>query len=192
MNNLSSDNTTKIFDLRQDLFKKLSEIQSLMSQSLSKKIGNDEFAEALSQKADLNAFRNLLETKASQGELESIRRLHDNLRKDLDLKVNARDLEQHSIAVKNTLEELSKEIMLRANIKDVLSLLDLKANVEDVNSTLQLVQKEVEKCIPEKLLKKALDEQALVNEALCAQNCVGRWIWKSGDLKNTNQVPWEV
>jgi hypothetical protein len=37
-----------------------------------------------------------------------------------------------------------------------------------------------------------LNEQALVNEALCAENCVGRWIWKSGDLQQQNQVPWEV
>jgi len=37
-----------------------------------------------------------------------------------------------------------------------------------------------------------LNEQALVNEALCAENCVGRWIWKSGDLHQQNHVPWEV
>ena len=41
-------------------------------------------------------------------------------------------------------------------------------------------------------MKKSLNEQALVNEALCAENCVGRWIWKSGDLFHKNQVPWEV
>jgi hypothetical protein len=31
-------------------------------------------------------------------------------------------------------------------------------------------------------LKEILDDQALVNEALCAENCLGRWIWKSGEL----------
>jgi hypothetical protein len=40
--------------------------------------------------------------------------------------------------------------------------------VEDINSTLALVQREVEKRAPEESLKKALNEQALVNEALCA------------------------
>lgn len=88
-------------------------------------------------------------------------------------------------------EELHKELLLRATIKDVCTLLDQKANVEDINSTLQLVQREVEKKAVSDDLKKALNEQALVNEALCAQNCVGRWIWKSGEVKNT-LVPWEV
>lgn len=32
-----------------------------------------------------------------------------------------------------------------------------------------------------------------MNEALCAQNCVGRWIWKSGEVKAPQGlVPWEV
>ena len=55
-----------------------------------------------------------------------------------------------------------------------------------------MIQTEVEKCVREQDLKKSLNEQALVNEALCAENCVGRWIWKSGDLQQQNQVPWEV
>ena len=41
-------------------------------------------------------------------------------------------------------------------------------------------------------LKEALNDQALVNEALCAENCVGRWVWKSGDLHHQSLVPWEV
>jgi hypothetical protein len=55
------------------------------------------------------------------------------------------------------------------------------------------VQREVEKKAPEDQLTKALNDQALVNEALCAQNCVGRWIWKSGEVKPPQAlIPWEV
>ncbi len=49
-------------------------------------------------------------------------------------------------------------MLLRATIKDVCTLLDQKANVEDVNATLSLVQKEVEKRVPEEDIKKALNE----------------------------------
>ena len=66
------------------------------------------------------------------------------------------------------MDDLQREIVLRATIKDVCTLLDQKANIEDVNSTLSLVQREVEKRAAEDDLKKALNEQALVNEALCA------------------------
>jgi len=90
------------------------------------------------------------------------------------------------------IEDITKELMLKASIKDLCQLLDQKVNVNDLNGTLALVQNEVERCIREDDLKKSLNEQALVNEALCAENCVGRWIWKSGDLYHKNQVPWEV
>ncbi len=63
---------------------------------------------------------------------------------------------------------MHKELLLRSTIKDVCTLLDQKANVEDVNQTLSLVQREVEKRVVSDQLKKALDDQALVNEALCA------------------------
>ena len=67
-------------------------------------------------------------------------------------------------------------------IKDLCTLLDQKANLNDVNKTLEVVQREVELCVKDQQLRDALNDQALVNEALCAENCVGRWIWKSGDL----------
>ena len=37
-----------------------------------------------------------------------------------------------------------------------------------------------------------MTEQNTINEALCAENCVARWLWKSGDLANGYAVPWEV
>ena len=40
--------------------------------------------------------------------------------------------------------------------------------------------------------KSHVNEQSLLNEALCAENMVGRWIWKSGEVRVGNAVPWEV
>ena len=71
-------------------------------------------------------------------------------------------------------------------------MLDQKANLNDVNKTLEVVQSEVENCVKQKQLTDALNDQGLINEALCAENVIGRWIWKSGDLQNQNQVPWEA
>jgi hypothetical protein len=46
---------------------------------------------------------------------------------------------------------------MRANLKDVCTLIDSKANIEDVNNTLSLVQKEVERCIRDDDLRNTLD-----------------------------------
>lgn len=54
-------------------------------------------------------------------------------------------------------QDLNKDVLQRANIEDMVKLLDQKANVEDVNSTLQLVQKEVQKYVSEDELKKMMD-----------------------------------
>lgn len=37
-----------------------------------------------------------------------------------------------------------------------------------------------------------MNNQALINESLCSENCLGRWIWKSGNIKNGYAIPWEI
>lgn len=124
--------------------------------------------------------------------MDSTRKILDRLAVEMEGKLTYNDLDKQMAHTKLCIEDITKELMLKASIKDLCQLLDQKVNVTDLNHTLALVQNEVERCIREDDLKKSLNEQALVNEALCAENCVGRWIWKSGDLYHKNQVPWEV
>jgi hypothetical protein len=37
-----------------------------------------------------------------------------------------------------------------------------------------------------------MDNQSIINEALCNENCLGRWKWKSGNIKNGYAIPWEI
>jgi hypothetical protein len=37
-----------------------------------------------------------------------------------------------------------------------------------------------------------MDNQAIINDALCSENCLGRWKWKSGIVKNGYAIPWEI
>jgi hypothetical protein len=37
-----------------------------------------------------------------------------------------------------------------------------------------------------------MDNQSIINEALCYENCLGRWKWKSGNVKNGYAIPWEI
>jgi hypothetical protein len=76
----------------------------------------------------------------------------------VESKTSAKEFDQHVNFSRTAMDELHKELILRATIKDVCTLLDQKANVEDINSTLALVQKEVEKRAGEDELKKALND----------------------------------
>ena len=82
--------------------------------------------------------------------------------------------------------------MMKANIKDVSTIIDKKASIDDVNKALIEVHKELDLKSSQQEVTASLNDQALINEALCAENCVARWIWKSGDVKSGYAVPWEV
>jgi len=81
----------------------------------------------------------------------------------------------------------------KSNIKDVCALLDMKSNTEEVNKAFDEIHEEMDKNVVTKTeLSEALTEQNSINEALCAENCSARWLWKSGELQNGFAIPWEI
>jgi hypothetical protein len=111
-----------------------------------------------------------------------------------DFKTNTikrKDWEHQVYSLQEELEKLGKEILLKANIKDICTLLDIKANIDDVNHALEDLHLELDNKISVEELAEKLREQSCINEALCAENCIGRWLWKSGEIKN-GAIPWEV
>ncbi|CAG9325041.1 unnamed protein product [Blepharisma stoltei] len=103
----------------------------------------------------------------------------------MDLDSSIKDLQNH-------LEQISKEILLKANIKDICVLLDMKPNIEDINKILQDLHDELDKKAAANEFHSHINSQALINEALCGENCMARWIWKSGEVRTGYTVPWEV
>ena len=72
-------------------------------------------------------------------------------------------------------------------------LLDVNySDIEDVNKALNEVSEELISRVNLNQFRDALAEQSTINEALCAENCVARWLWKSGELVSGYAVPWEV
>jgi hypothetical protein len=71
---------------------------------------------------------------------------------------------------------------LKANIKDVLGMLDKKPNIEEVQIEINSIKSSISKFLKD--YKQGSDEQATLNEILCAENCVARWLWKNGHLES--------
>jgi hypothetical protein len=62
-------------------------------------------------------------------------------------------------------------------------LLTFFKDTEEVNKALDEIHDEIDRVMVTKTeLTDALNEQASINDALCAENCSARWLWKSGDL----------
>ena len=78
-------------------------------------------------------------------------------------------------------------MQLKANIKDVCVLSDSKpsknyfySDIDDVNKALKQLNEALEEKISESDLQNILKDQASINEMLCSENIVGRWMWQSG------------
>ena len=90
------------------------------------------------------------------------------------------------------MEQISVQMATKANIKDVCALVDIKANADEVIRNMNELAREIEDRVPKEEFQATLGEQSLINEALCGEYCLGRWLWKSGDLINGFCVPWEI
>ena len=69
----------------------------------------------------------MLERKCNKDELELLSKTVEELQKT---KADASKIENSNKLIKHALEEVSKDMAMKSNIKDVCKLLDLKANTK--------------------------------------------------------------
>ena len=71
-------------------------------------------------------------------------------------------------------------MILKANLNDVLSLIEKKSSFEEVKMEVSQLKSVMSK--NHKEFKTSIEEQTSLNEVLCAENCVARWLWKNGQV----------
>ena len=69
--------------------------------------------------------------------------------------------------------------------------MEQKADIDHVNKALTEIHDELDTKTSTNELDINLRNFENVTEALCAENWLGRWYWKSGTLKNDDSIPWE-
>ena len=89
------------------------------------------------------------------------------------------------------LDEMGHSLSQKATIKDIKPLNNIKQAIEEINYTVTETHADLRSKISKDEFAKAIDEQAGISGVLMAENCVGRWIWRSGHL-NSSAVPWEI
>lgn len=145
------------------------------------KLEQDLLAE-ISRKADLKEIREVLQ---GEGHREQVNfKAHMNSLQT--------ELEKHVAVTKEAFEDLYKSTLLKADIKDVCTLLDLKANSDEVCRAFADLTADLSLRALAGDLKAFTQEQLLINEVLCTESCVGRWLWKSRAVTRNCMVPWEV
>ena len=187
-----TDIAQKLTELKGDLSKELRTLKTTVQAQLDQKANISDVTSTMNTKADKVEVQEVLQLKANATEVEEVKTSVEAVLAEVEKKVDAKSYMEQASNTKSQLEDLHKELTLKSSIKDVCTLVDAKANTEDMNKALVEVHKELEKKANGEDLSNTLADQALINEALCAENCVGRWLWKSGELKNEYAVPWEI
>ncbi|CAG9318475.1 unnamed protein product [Blepharisma stoltei] len=193
---INTDNKKEIFlyieELEDQIKDNLLKIEADLEKSLENKVSVAELFKVLEPKVDVSIFNNFLAQKADQQDFENLLTSLDHLQAEIQKKSNLHDLNAHISYTKTALEEVARDMLVKANIKDMCTLLDMKANVDDVNKILSDIHKELDSKARGDNFASYINEQQGIIEALCAENCVARWIWKSGELDGNSCVPWEV
>ena len=155
---------------------------------LSRKVTSNEIVQLLNDKVDKNIMNSKVDLSDFEKLNHNINELYKELKDKIDINVFASTIKQTN----TNIDDIKEQISNKANVKDILSLLKTKANIDDVNKALTTIHNDLETKNSIEEFTNAMDNQALINDTLCNENCIGRWFWKRGKVKNGKVVPWEV
>ena len=146
------------------------------------------FENLLNEKADIT----LLNDKISSIDFNILKDYINTI--DFDLKQKLETTFNECMNITNTnMENLNKEMLLNINNNksQINSLLNSKVNIDELNISLNQIKKELNVKVNNIEFKNAMNNQAMINDIICNENQVGRWLWKS-NKKNKLAIPWDI
>ena len=180
-------------DVITEINNKIRELYTDISTEMSNKISKNEIDEILSNK--LNNNNNLLNNNLLLNDKLSIndfKEYIDNISLELKQKLDISKFNNIISTFNSNFENIHKDINSKADIKNILELLKTKIDNDNFNKIIKNLQKEIGSKVNTNDFSNAMDNQAIINDTLCNENNIGRWLWKSGKVKNNLSVPWEV
>ena len=179
-------------DVISEINNKIRELYTDLSTEMSNKISKNEIDTILSNKLNNNNLLNnnlLLNDKLS---VNDFKEYIDNISLELKQKLDISKFNNIISTFNSNFENIHKDINSKADIKNILELLKTKIDNDNFNKIIKNLQKEIGSKVNTNDFSNAMDNQAIINDTLCNENNIGRWLWKSGKVKNNLSVPWEV
>jgi len=139
-------------ETRQDINLILKNFEADILRNLDKKANILEINNLLSIKGEVDHALNLIQNKANIAEVESLKAAIDDLNKDLINKIEYEKFDTFLGDTRLALDEIQKDSLMKANIKEVLNLLKNKPDIYDVNASITKITEELDqKCALEKV-----------------------------------------
>ena len=180
-------------DVISEINNKIRELYTDLSTEMSNKISKNEIDTILSNK--LNNNNNLLNNNLLLNDKLSIndfKEYIDNISLELKQKLDISKFNNIISTFNSNFENIHKDMNSKADVKNILDLLKNKIDNDNFNKAIKNLQKEIGTKVNTNDFSNAMDNQAIINDTLCNENNIGRWLWKSGKVKNNLSVPWEV
>ena len=179
---LAEDTST----LREEIKSQVSKQDHHLAGLLEKKVNS---ADLLSIASEISNLQRSLSCLASQDEVDLIRELVESLQQTLKKKIDSDSAERKKTG--ESIENLWKELASKVLAEDFHEAMNSKVNIEDVNKSIEDLFAVIEKKLEIEEFEHQVAGQSVINEALCAENRLARWIWKVGDL-NSGNVVWDT
>ena len=74
----------------------------------------------------------------------------------------------------------------------MVDLLKEKSDVTEINKIVNIINEKLEEKVPLSEFNPFYELQNSINNLYLCDNCFGRWIWKSGNLKSGKVIPFEI
>ena len=130
----------------------------------------------LNEKADLS----LLNDKISSVDFNVLKDYINTI--DYELKQKMETMFNEYMNITNTnLQNLNNELNSKSegNITKLNSLLNNKVNIDEYNMALNKIKKELNIKIDNTEFNNAMNNQSIINDIICNENQIGRWLWKT-------------
>ena len=185
-------------EIIQEINDKIRQLYSDINKDLALKVNKNEFDAILSE----NNFRSINNNNNTNNNINDISQeklsitdfedFVNNINQQLKTKLDINKFNNIISTFNSNFENIHKDMNTKADLKNILNLLKNKLDNESFNDIINTLKKEIQTKTPLIDFSSAMDNQAIINDTLCNENNIGRWLWKSGKIKNNLSIPWEV
>lgn len=174
--------------INEELIRSIDQKINNLAKEIDNKINISEIEEILNNKADIS----LLNDKMSVADFNDLKEYLNNISYELKLKVDAESFNDYLNTFNSNMDNMHNEILTKADVNDVNNWLKNKVNKEDMEHSLNNLNNDINLKVSKIDFNNAMNNQAIINDIICNENQVGRWLWKSGKIKGGYAVPWDT
>ena len=172
---------------------KIRQLYSDINKELSEKVNKNELDIILAEN-NLAGINNNLNNNDSSNEKVSLQDFEDfinNVNVQLKQKLDINKFNNIISTFNSNFENIHKDMNSKADLKNILEILKNKIDKEKYQELINELKQDLASKTPLLDFSSAMDNQAIINDTLCNENNIGRWLWKSGKVKNNLSIPWE-